>query len=511
MGIGRNSVTFVPLVIILYFITLHSCTAIEIIRDPETVISSGGAFKLGFFSPGNSSNRYVGIWYNKIPQQTVVWVANRANPVSDSSGVLMIDNDGNLAIVDGKRRNLWTSNVTDIAYNTTVELLDSGNLVLQEVNSSGRIVWESFKYPSHTLLPTMKIGVNPKLGEKLKLTSWKSNSDPSIGDFSLELDSVSIPQVITWNGSKRHWRTGPWNNQIFIGVRNMYSVYLDGFSLIRDVEQKGSIYITYNYVNTSSSERFFLDPEGTLIDELWNEVEKEWVQRWLGPRKECDIYGTCGPFGVCNILNSPICSCLKGFEPKSIKEWSMGNWSSGCARRTELQCGRNNTNNEKEKEDGFLKLQTMKVPDFANWVSGFNFKDCQEECTKNCSCIALSFPSGIGCMLWSEDLLDIQKFSNAGVDLYIRVAHTEIDKKKDARLIIIITVLLGVFSISYLGCLLWRWMTQKREKKIKYNGNLHIDRANFTSIAYPDPHKLGENPDLTNFQYQEASNCNTQL
>ncbi|KAF6170133.1 hypothetical protein GIB67_038242 [Kingdonia uniflora] len=179
----------------------------------------------------------------------------------------MIGDDGKLVVLNGRKSVMWTSNVMDIAYNTTVELFDSGNLVLQEMNSSGRVVWESFKYPSHTLLPTMKIGVNPMLGEKLKLTSRKSKSDPSIGDFSLELDPVSIPQVVTWDGSRRYWRTGLWNNKSFIGVPDMYSVYLDGFSLIRDTDQKGSIYMTFNNVNTSSADRYFLDSERTFIDE----------------------------------------------------------------------------------------------------------------------------------------------------------------------------------------------------------------------------------------------------
>ncbi|KAM3342241.1 hypothetical protein P3S68_027207 [Capsicum galapagoense] len=49
------------------------------IAEGETVVSSGGTFKLGFFSPSGSSKRYVGIWYKQIlPHvQTVVWVANR--------------------------------------------------------------------------------------------------------------------------------------------------------------------------------------------------------------------------------------------------------------------------------------------------------------------------------------------------------------------------------------------------------------------------------------------------
>ena len=48
-----------------------------------TLVSKAESSALGFFSPGNSSNRYLGIWYNNIPVRTVVWVANRLNPINN--------------------------------------------------------------------------------------------------------------------------------------------------------------------------------------------------------------------------------------------------------------------------------------------------------------------------------------------------------------------------------------------------------------------------------------------
>ena len=51
----------------------------------QTIRSDGGTFELGFFTPGNSSNYYIGMWYGRLPTKTVVWVANRDQPLSDPS------------------------------------------------------------------------------------------------------------------------------------------------------------------------------------------------------------------------------------------------------------------------------------------------------------------------------------------------------------------------------------------------------------------------------------------
>ena len=39
----------------------------------ESIVSAGKIFEFGFFTPGNSTNYYLGIWYYKIPQEAILW------------------------------------------------------------------------------------------------------------------------------------------------------------------------------------------------------------------------------------------------------------------------------------------------------------------------------------------------------------------------------------------------------------------------------------------------------
>lgn len=48
-------------------------TSENFIKDPATITSNGSSFELGFFTPLNSTSRYVGIWFKQISLQTLVW------------------------------------------------------------------------------------------------------------------------------------------------------------------------------------------------------------------------------------------------------------------------------------------------------------------------------------------------------------------------------------------------------------------------------------------------------
>ncbi|KAL3740453.1 hypothetical protein ACJRO7_021700 [Eucalyptus globulus] len=464
------SLFFVSLSLLSYSHAANSISRGQSVRDGETLISSSGKFELGFFSPANSSLRYVGIWYRKISVKTVVWVANRESPVSGESGVLTVSSDGNLMVLDGNNRTVWSSgsNSSAVATNLTAVLKDSGNLVLlagtdaDSASADGDIsnsYWQSFDHPTDTYLPGMRVRWNSVAGENRAFMSWKSSNDPSPGNYSMGVDSQIPPQIVIWSQSGREWRSGHWNRPFFTGVPNMTSDIRYGFSLT-PVEADGSMYFTYTPSNGSKLLMFRILWNGTEEQLGWDETSNEWTVLQSQPAKECDLYNRCGDFAICNEMDYPKCSCMKGFSPKSPDQWNSGNWSAGCARKTQLQCRDNSsfTAGDGGGMDGFLELHGVKLPDFAENVSASNRDECKVKCRENCSCNAYAFGSRIGCMLWSENLIDVQHFAQSGMTVQIRLAKTELEtKSKISNLFKIITFLVGALVLGVLVYLLWRF------------------------------------------------------
>ncbi|KAL4629303.1 hypothetical protein ACB092_05G296200 [Castanea dentata] len=279
-------------------------------KDSDYMISNGSVFKLGFFSPVNSTNRYLGIWYTNISAFTVVWVANRQKPLNDSSGVLTISEDGNLVVLNGQKEILWSSNVNNSFANSSAQLLDLGNLVLKE-NTTGTILWESFNHPSHTLLPEMKLSTNKRTGEKVQLTSWNSPSDPSIGSFTGGIYRKSLTQVFIWKDGRPYFRSGPWDGHQFIGSQS-YPPFHDMVSIVQN--QDGTTYLVSSFLFHSS--HFVLTTQGNTEGRYWDSEKEDWKAVWKAINSVCDVYGTCGAFGSYNSMSSPICSCLEGITEK---------------------------------------------------------------------------------------------------------------------------------------------------------------------------------------------------
>ncbi|XP_062007259.1 G-type lectin S-receptor-like serine/threonine-protein kinase RKS1 isoform X2 [Rosa rugosa] len=456
------------LIFLLYLpscISIDSITPNQTIKDGDVLVSSKKLFALGFFSPGNSGKRYVGVWFNKVPeqsQQTIVWVANRDNPINDSSGLLVIDAAGGLVIY-GKDRKLplWSANVT-LSYpkNSMAKLLDTGNFVLSE---NGRSLWEGFDYPSNTMLPFMKIGLNRRSGLNRFLTSWKSQDDPGTGNFSARIDPDGFPQMFLYKGQAPRWRIGSWIGHRWSGVPIMDGIKFDSIFDVSFVNNQDELYVMDRIKDDSIFSRMVLVESGILERSMWQDQQHQWSKYWSGPVELCDDYGECGPNSNCDpyVYNDGMfeCACLPGFEPKLNHSWYLKDGSGGCVRKKGASVCKNG--------EGFVKMSPVKAPDSSTAHVNLTLgsKECEEECLRNCSCMAYSSAGDPqernGCVTWYGDLMDTRTYTIVTQELYVRVDSIELAKhakksngslSKKGKLAITITSILVFFlviSIAY--------------------------------------------------------------
>ncbi|EYU33572.1 hypothetical protein MIMGU_mgv1a025016mg [Erythranthe guttata] len=373
----------------------------RVFRDNgETLISAGGSFELGFFHPANSDNRYVGIWYKKVTVHTVVWVANREIPLTNTSGTMKVVEPGILVLVNDTNGTIWSTNTSRTVQNPIAQLLDSGNL--------------SFDHPTDTLLPGMKLGKNFVTGLEVYMSSQKSISDPAKGEYTFHCDPTGYPQNILKKGESVIYRTGPWDGIGFSGNPNLRKDPIFTYGL---VISKNEVYYHYELINNSVISRFTLNENGLCQRSTWVDGKQEWAVYLTVPTDNCDHYENCGPYDSCNVEHSPVCGMEKG------------DWSNGCVRSTSLNCA---------KGDGFLMYSGVKLPDTRNfsWYNeSMNLEEFKLLCSKNCSCMAYTSLDisrggiGSGCLLWFGDLVDIRDRS-PGQDIHIRVASSELGRTR---------------------------------------------------------------------------------
>ncbi|PON82240.1 S-locus glycoprotein [Trema orientale] len=401
----------------------------ESIKDGGTLVSSDGSFELGFFSPGISKNRYLGIWYKNIPVQTVVWVANRCNPIIDMSGLLTLNSSGNLVLLGHNKTVVWSSSSSSSkqAQKPILQLLDTGNLVVGDEKDNGVVMysWQSFDYPSDTGLPGMKTGFNLKTGFKWVLSAWRNPDDPCPDDYTFSLESHTNPELYITEGKTKMYRSGPWNGIRFSGVPELTTNQLFDFQFVYNEDEA---YYMYNLRNKSVVSRIVLnETTGTRQRLTWIEADQTWRLYSATPRDYCDDYGICGANGNCIITENPPCQCLQGFKPKYQEKWNSMDWSDGCVRDDPLHCG------EKYK-DGFVKFSGLKLPEATNSSvdKSMSLKECGAKCLSNCSCMAYINSDirgeGSGCVMWFGDLLDIRQVPNGGEDLHIRMPASQLGK-----------------------------------------------------------------------------------
>ncbi|KAE8680583.1 MATE efflux family protein 1 [Hibiscus syriacus] len=167
----------------------------------DSWVSSNGDFAIGFFSRPDMPNRFsVGIRFDSksipVDEHSMVWVAGGDVAVSNSS-YLELQMNGELVLFDALQgQEVWSAKTSQFSV-VVAFLRDDGNLIL--LNEKKVVIWQSFDYPTNTLLP------GQRLSPFRTLRAASQNGVSSL--YSLYMN-VSGQLQLRWESSIIYWSIG---------------------------------------------------------------------------------------------------------------------------------------------------------------------------------------------------------------------------------------------------------------------------------------------------------------
>ncbi|OWM73444.1 hypothetical protein CDL15_Pgr026543 [Punica granatum] len=271
--------------------------------------SPSGDFAFGFQRIGNGVF-LLAIWFDRIPEKTVIWSANRDNSAPQGSKV-QLTREGRLILNYPGGREIWArpATSTGVSY---ASMLDTGNFVL--ANQTGSNLWESFSEPSDTIVPTQV------LNQGTEVISQYSATNYSVGRFRLHLQLDGNLCMHT----RQFYEISYWYSAT---VGGGYQVIFNQTGQIYLISMNGSL--VYNIMpGTSSSrdsyQRAVLDFDGVFRQYVYPRNASLSLERSRGwtpspspiPQNICTSMnqtigaGTCGWNSYCILEDQrPRCKC----------------------------------------------------------------------------------------------------------------------------------------------------------------------------------------------------------
>ncbi|XP_027904057.1 putative receptor protein kinase ZmPK1 [Vigna unguiculata] len=357
---------------------LHQGSSL-LVEDPNDVMLSPNAiFCAGFYAVGQNAYSFA-VWYSQTNGETqdatVVWMANRDYPVNGKGSKLSLLPNGNLALRDADESHVWSTNTVSLS-SVQLFLDNTGNLVLRETKGGGVVLWQSFDFPTDTLLPQQVFT------RYAKLVSSRSETNKSSGFYSLFFDNDNVLRLL-YDGpevSGLYW-PDPWlatwdaGRSTYNNSRVAVMDTLGNFSSSDDFS-----FLTSDY-GTVIQRRLVLDHDGNIRVHSRKNGGEKWSITWQAKARPCSIHGVCGPNSLCSYhQNSSVkCSCLPGYKWKNDHDWSFG-----CEPKFSTLCNKT--------QSRFLYISNVELYGYDYGIlTNYTLHQCQQLCLQLCDCKGIQY------------------------------------------------------------------------------------------------------------------------
>lgn len=362
-----SSTIFVHLVCQLAYATSATDTLLpgQSLRGNQALVSKDGSFRLSL----NWLSPPFGIWFTNSMCDKLVWEPDANYPIGDPQSLsLTLSEDGTLQLLSNGSH-LWSTHyVKETSISVVLVLLDIGNLVIRDKTNDSMVLWQSFDYPSDTILPGGGLGFNKIIGKNISLRSSDYYS-------TLEIDTRKNRGFII-----RYIPCG-W---MFAGT----------FPSWMKFHEDGTSFLTFNNAQT------YLSFDGLYISlNKLGECNYGSNNLWFYPE---NYFEYCGPYGhSC----SSECECpLDNYKRYRVRE--HGIW--GCSRLVPINCAKMM----------FYRIDGIdSFPDSPQFLTVRSIAECEAVCSSNCSCTAYAYD--VTCLLWYGELWNATKQGSGSVGRHI--------------------------------------------------------------------------------------------
>ena len=413
--------------------------------------SPSSDFAFGFQQIGNGGY-LLAIWFNNIPEKTIVWSANGDNLVPTGSKV-ELTKDGQLVLSDPTGTEIWNSESGNLGV-VYAAMLETGNFVL--ASQDGGLLWQSFEHPTDTMLPTQTMS----RGRKLVAHYSESNYSDGRFQFALNTDGNLVLQTLAYWSNPAYWKSETVGSGFQVVFNESGSIYLTATngSILKNVS-------IYSVSKQDFYQRAVMEYGGVLIHYVYQKsstnTSNDWSILSVTPTNICGITedigsGACGFNSYCELgeYGRPNCNCPKGYtfiDPNDVMK--------GCRQNFLPQ----SCDEASSKTDQFDLSEMASV----NWplgdygrYDGVTEDWCREACLGDCFCAVAVFgyercwkkkiplsngkkdPNDIGTKVLIKVRKDNSTFNPSGADL---------KKKNHSTVRLILSVLLG--SSTFLNLL----------------------------------------------------------
>ncbi|XP_038903683.1 putative receptor protein kinase ZmPK1 isoform X1 [Benincasa hispida] len=359
----------------LQSLTPGNSIAVEV--ENQFLISPNGTFSSGFYPVGNNSYCY-SIWYTNSFEKTVVWMANRDKPVNGEKSRLTLNVDSNLVLTDADGTVVWSTDTVSDG-EIQLRLLETGNLVV--MNQSQNFIWQSFDFPTDTLLPEQRF---------LKTSTLISMQNRGIylsGFYYFKFNDYNVLNLLYNSPSLSGIYWPDTMVTVFVNGRSPYnSSRIAILNEMGGFESSDKLQFNATDYGLGPKRRLTVDFDGVLRLYSLNELTGNWTVTWIpsGARIDpCMVHGLCGDYGICEYDPLPACICPPGFIRNDPSDWTKG-----CKPLVNLTCNWSNSS----KEMDFITLpNTDYFGHDWGYIDKVSIETCRNWCLSSCECTGFGY------------------------------------------------------------------------------------------------------------------------